>query len=357
MKHHRHPLRRSHLIGLTAALLVAGPLAAPAHADLPPQEPGVTLRVFDVQTPLSKLCTLKPAQTPNIDKLMPTINWTGADFGIENFFVAQALANLTVSSAGSYTFRLSSDDGSRLSIDDAVVINHDGLHGLTAKEGTAELSAGVHALRIDHFERDGGQDLKLEWRPPGASSFEVVPNSALSTEAGVVRVTAPGTKECEGGGDSPGDGLPLTGVHPTGGPVVALLPMTADDARRYAVPVVEEDLGDGLLRMTGLIEKPEPADAPSAFAAIGGYVITPGVIDELRRQSERWYEHRTGEIYLTDAISAYAAGHAVYGQVISGRWYDTGNPGDYLVAQMASALAHPEHGPLLRRMLCGHEEQ
>ena len=143
----------------------------------------------------------------------------------------------------------------------------------------------------------------------------------------------------------------------TGGPVVALLPMTADDARRYAVPVVDEDLGDGLLRMSGLIEKPEPADAPSAFAAIGGYVITPGVIDELRRQSERWYEHRTGEIYLTDAISAYAAGHAVYGQVISGRWYDTGNPGDYLVAQMASALAHPEHGPLLRRMLCGHEEQ
>ncbi len=215
MTGHRHyPRRRSHLVVLAAALLVAGPLAAPARADLPPQEPGVTLRVFDVQTPLSKICTLKPAQTPNIDKLMPDINWTGSDFGIENFFVAQALANLTVSTAGSHTFRLSSDDGSRLSIDDAVVVNHDGLHGLTAKEGSVELSAGVHALRIDYFERDGGQDLKLEWRPPGASGFQVVPNSALSTEAGVVRVTAPGAKECEGGGDSPGDGLPLTGVHP-----------------------------------------------------------------------------------------------------------------------------------------------
>ena len=42
----------------------------------------------------------------------------------------------------------------------------------------------------------------------------VVPNSVLSTDAGVVRVTAPGRKECEGAADSPGDGLPLTAVHP-----------------------------------------------------------------------------------------------------------------------------------------------
>jgi UTP--glucose-1-phosphate uridylyltransferase len=139
-------------------------------------------------------------------------------------------------------------------------------------------------------------------------------------------------------------------------PVVALLPMTPDDAQRYAVPAVEEDLGDGLLRISGLVEKPKPAEAPSAFAAIGGYVITPGIIDELREQTNHWYEHRTGEIYLTDAISAYAADHAVYGQVLSGRWYDTGNPADYLVAQMASALAHPQHGPLLRHLACGHED-
>jgi len=133
-------------------------------------------------------------------------------------------------------------------------------------------------------------------------------------------------------------------------PVLALLPMEPGDSQRYGVPVVKEDLDDGLLRITGLVEKPEPAEAPSAFAAIGGYVVTPGIIDELREQTKRWYEHRTGEIYLTDAINAYAAGRAVYGQVIQGRWYDTGNPADYLVAQFASALAHPEYGPVLRRL-------
>ncbi|WP_129843657.1 UTP--glucose-1-phosphate uridylyltransferase [Streptomyces sp. RFCAC02] len=133
-------------------------------------------------------------------------------------------------------------------------------------------------------------------------------------------------------------------------PVLALMPMDPADSRRYGVPVVKEDLDDGLLRISGLVEKPVPAEAPSGYAAIGGYVITPGIVDELREQTRRWYEHRTGEIYLTDAINAYAASRAVYGQVISGRWYDTGNPADYLVAQMAFALAHPEYGPALRKL-------
>ncbi|MFG1893641.1 ricin-type beta-trefoil lectin domain protein [Micromonospora zamorensis] len=210
-------LRRLHkpALGALALVLTAGLWAAPATA-APAQEPGVTLRVFDVQVPLSTLCTLKPAQTPNVDKLMSTINWTSAaDFGFEDNFVSQVLGNITTTQAGSYTFRLSSDDGSKLAIDNTVVIDHDGLHGATPpKEGTVTLTAGLHPLRIDHFERGGGQQITLEWKTPGSSSFVVVPNSALSTDAGVVRVTAPGRKECEGIADTPGDGLPLTGVHP-----------------------------------------------------------------------------------------------------------------------------------------------
>jgi UTP--glucose-1-phosphate uridylyltransferase len=133
-------------------------------------------------------------------------------------------------------------------------------------------------------------------------------------------------------------------------PVLALLPIAPADSERYGVPVVKEDLDDGLLRIVGLVEKPKAEDAPSAFAAIGGYVITPGIIDELREQTTRWYEHQTGEVYLADAINAYAGSRAVYGQVIEGSWYDTGNPADYLVAQFASALAHPQYGPILRRL-------
>jgi hypothetical protein len=201
---------------LLAVTTIAGLLPAlPAAAAPPPQEPGVTLRTFDLQTARDTLCVLKPGQTPNVDKLLPTINWTTAgQFGIEDNFQAEVIGNLNITTAGSYAFRLTSDDGSRLTIDDATVINNDGAHGPTPVEGTVTLSTGYHALHIDYFERGGGQQLTLDWRPPGASAFTLVPNSALSTDSGVVRVTAPGRKECESAGDSPGDGLPLTGVHP-----------------------------------------------------------------------------------------------------------------------------------------------
>src|SRR6478672_5047703 len=68
-------------------------------------------------------------------------------------------------------------------------------------------------------------------------------------------------------------------------PVLALMPMTPEHSQRYGVPIVKEDLDDGLLRITGLVEKPKPQDAPSSYAAIGGYVVTPGVVDELREQT------------------------------------------------------------------------
>ncbi|WP_425588776.1 ricin-type beta-trefoil lectin domain protein [Streptomyces thinghirensis] len=199
-------------VGLSSS---PSPAGTPAAADLPPQEPGVTLRLFDVQAPLNGICRLKAGQTPNVDKLMPVVDWSSAeDFGLETNFVTHVLGNLDAAQAGSYTFRLTSDDGSRLWIDDQLVVNHDGLHGPEPKDATVDLTVGYHSLRIEHFERDGGQQLTLAWKPPGAPGFSIVPNSVLSTDADVVRVTAPGRKECEGGTDSPGDGLPLTGVHP-----------------------------------------------------------------------------------------------------------------------------------------------
>ncbi|MFF0450745.1 family 16 glycoside hydrolase [Streptomyces sp. NPDC004609] len=205
------------LAGLVAGSWSPAVAVAPdrAAADIPPQEPGVTLRVFDLQAPLKKLCELKEGQTPNIDKLMPVVDWSSeADFGMGSNFMTQAIGYLNVPRDGSYDFRLISDDGSRLLLDKRMVIDHDGLHAAEPKDGTAQLTAGPHPLLIEHFEAGGGEQLTLQWKPPGASDFTLVPNSVLSTDAGVVRVTAPGRKECVSGQDNPGDGLPLAGVHP-----------------------------------------------------------------------------------------------------------------------------------------------
>ncbi|HEX2133060.1 MAG TPA: family 16 glycoside hydrolase [Actinophytocola sp.] len=201
---------------LTALLAVSTvPGQATAQPDIPPQEPGVTMRVFDVQVPLEDFCTLKTGQTPNIDKLMPTIDWTGPEhFGIADRFVTEVTGYLNIDTAGTYHFRLTSDDGSRLFLDDTQVIDNGGLHGPTPKDGSIDLTEGPHPLRIDHWDGDFDQRLTLEWQPPGADGFTVVPTSALSTDAEVTRVTSPGRKECEGVTESPGDGLPLVDVHP-----------------------------------------------------------------------------------------------------------------------------------------------
>ncbi|MEV0643941.1 UTP--glucose-1-phosphate uridylyltransferase [Phytomonospora sp. NPDC050363] len=133
-------------------------------------------------------------------------------------------------------------------------------------------------------------------------------------------------------------------------PVLALMPIAPEDAPRYGIPVVEETLEGGLMRVSGLIEKPPADRVPSNFAAIGGYVMTPAIVAELERLTAQWYEHRKGEIYLADALNAYAADNPVYGQVISGTWYDTGTPLNYLLAQFAAALAHPVYGPQMRKL-------
>ena len=205
---------RAGLCGLVVQLGAAAPLAFAQNP--PPQEPGVTQRVFQLGGAPSEICTLKAGQTPNIDVLKPTIDWSGdaAFGGLTQNFVVHAIANLAVPTAGQYTFRLRSDDGSELFVDDTLVIDHDGLHAAEDKDGTVTLTAGMHALRVNFFEAGGDQELTLSWRRPGDSAFSVVPNSVLSTDAGVVRVTAPGTKECEGDVDTPGDGLPLDGVNP-----------------------------------------------------------------------------------------------------------------------------------------------
>src|SRR4051794_41864714 len=114
---------------------------------------------------------------------MPNINWTTeAEFGANDNFQSTVLANLNAASAGSYAFRITSDDGSKLSLDGAVVIDHDGLHGDTSKEGTVTLTAGTHALRIDYIEAGGGPGLQLRGKAPGAAGPPRGPKHGLSPQ-------------------------------------------------------------------------------------------------------------------------------------------------------------------------------
>ena len=67
-----------------------------------------------------------------------------------------------------YAFALTSDDGSKLWIDDKVVVDNDGLHSAQTKKGIAPLAAGLHKVEISWFNRTGGAELKVAWARAGA---------------------------------------------------------------------------------------------------------------------------------------------------------------------------------------------
>ncbi len=82
--------------------------------------------------------------------------------------------------AGVFTFYLASDDGSRLFVDEEAIVDHDGTHGPTEKQGLVALAEGWHRLRLVFFEAKYGQSLTLEWEGPGFGR-QAIPESALGS--------------------------------------------------------------------------------------------------------------------------------------------------------------------------------
>jgi alpha-L-fucosidase len=68
---------------------------------------------------------------------------------------------IQVATTDIYNFTLSSDDGSSLYIDGKLVVINDGVHGMIDKNGEAALEAGFHSIRVEFFEKTGGDDLRL----------------------------------------------------------------------------------------------------------------------------------------------------------------------------------------------------
>ena len=134
--------------------------------------------------------------------------------------------------------------------------------------------------------------------------------------------------------------------------VVALMEVPPSEVHLYGCAAVERTAVDDVVRVTGMVEKPDPEDAPSNLAVIGRYVLHPRVFDALKETKPG----RGGEIQLTDALQDLAAkpdgpGGGVYGVIFSGRRYDTGDRLSYLKAVVQMACDRGDLGPDLRKWL------
>jgi UTP--glucose-1-phosphate uridylyltransferase len=126
----------------------------------------------------------------------------------------------------------------------------------------------------------------------------------------------------------------LIAVHErTGGSVASVMEVPRAQTDRYGIVAVKNDDGR-MAEVTGMVEKPKPADAPSTLSMIGRYVLLPEVFDHLDRHEKG----AGGEIQLTDAMAKMLGTRPFHALRYSGQRYDCGNRAGFLEANLAVAL-------------------
>lgn len=129
-----------------------------------------------------------------------------------------------------------------------------------------------------------------------------------------------------------------------GGSIVAVETIPKENTSSYGIVAVDENDRD---RITHIVEKPAPEDAPSNSAVVGRYLLVPEIFDKL----EKIGRGAGGEIQLTDGIAELLGESPVYAYSFAGIRYDCGSKLGYLQATVAYGLRHAETGEAFREHL------
>ena len=121
--------------------------------------------------------------------------------------------------------------------------------------------------------------------------------------------------------------------------ILAVQQVDKDETDKYGI-VSLENKTDNEGFISGIIEKPAPAEAPSTLAVVGRYILNPRIFHFL----EKTQKGAGGEIQLTDAISDLLANEKVFAYEFDGIRYDCGNKLGYLQANVELGMKHPEIG-------------
>ncbi|KAI3590036.1 UTP--glucose-1-phosphate uridylyltransferase [Cupriavidus sp. U2] len=119
--------------------------------------------------------------------------------------------------------------------------------------------------------------------------------------------------------------------------VLGVEEISPEQSRSYGV-VDGREWDERVIKMSGIIEKPAPEDAPSNLGVVGRYILTPRIFDHIRNLKPG----AGGEFQLTDAIQAMLDQEQVLAYRYKGVRYDCGSKLGYLKATVEFALKHPE---------------
>jgi UTP--glucose-1-phosphate uridylyltransferase len=122
-----------------------------------------------------------------------------------------------------------------------------------------------------------------------------------------------------------------------GGNMLAVMHVPHEHTSRYGI-VSPGELNGSLVDVLGLVEKPDPKDAPSDLAVIGRYILEPNIFELLENQARG----AGNEIQLTDALASLLGGSPFYGMKFEGTRFDCGDKIGFLEANIAFALDRPD---------------
>lgn len=134
-----------------------------------------------------------------------------------------------------------------------------------------------------------------------------------------------------------------------GGNLVAVEDVPREQTNRYGILDAGKDSGaaGALVTVNGLVEKPDPADAPSTLSVIGRYILQPEIFDHLAKGETG----AGGEIQLTDAMARLIGDQPFHGLRFEGARYDCGSKVGYVAANAAFALRAPDLADRARAVL------
>jgi UTP--glucose-1-phosphate uridylyltransferase len=133
-----------------------------------------------------------------------------------------------------------------------------------------------------------------------------------------------------------------------GNPVIAIQEVAPAETRQYGIVAGERDSeSDRVVRITGMVEKPAPEDAPSNLAIIGRYILPPEIFEIL----EATRSDVGGEIQLTSALSTLLERRPIDGCLFEGKRYDAGDKLGFLKATVEFALKREDLGEEFRKYL------
>lgn len=117
------------------------------------------------------------------DALVTDINYPSvssfSNLGLATRFIGLFTGVINIPSSGKWTLFSESDDGSKVYVDDILVVDNDGSHGMTEKSNSVDLSKGSHSIRVEFFNGDGPGGLVLRWAGPKVAK-QTIPASAFT---------------------------------------------------------------------------------------------------------------------------------------------------------------------------------